>query len=252
MTAEKSTVPAAIVTGGSRGIGAAIAEKLAAAGYDLVIAYRSGEEAAQAAKARCEVIRPEIRVVTVAADVGSEEGCQAIFDAAKNAFGRVDVLVNNAGQTRDGLAMRMSREQFTSVIDTNLTSAFTLSKLCLSLMSRQRKGRIINMSSVAGVYGNAGQANYSASKAGLIGLTKTLAKEMGSRNITVNAVAPGFIETDMTAVLSEDIKSAAIGRIPLGRMGLASDVASVVAFLASDDASYVTGQVIEVSGGLVL
>lgn len=250
--AVSEITPAAIVTGASRGIGAAIAEALAAKGYDLVLVYRSGKDAAEAVKARCEAIRPEIRVITVGADVSMEVDCQHVFTAAKESFGRVDVLVNNAGQTKDGLAMRMSRDQFTSVMDINLTSAFMLSKLCLALMSRQRKGRIINLSSVAGVYGNAGQVNYSASKAGLIGLTKSLAKEMGSRNITVNAVAPGFIETDMTAALSDDIKKAAIARIPLGRLGAAKDVAAVVAFLASDEASYVTGQVIEVSGGLVL
>ena len=252
MTSDSTISPAAIVTGASRGIGAAIAERLASDGYDLVIVYRSGKDAAEAVKARCEAIRPGITVIPVSADVSTEDGCKAVFETAKNAFGRVDVLVNNAGQTKDGLAMRMSLSQFSQVIDINLTSAFMLSKLCLALMTRQKKGRIINMSSVAGVYGNAGQANYSASKAGLIGLTKSLAKEMGSRNITVNAVAPGFIDTDMTASLSDDLKSAAVERIPLGRMGAASDVASVVAFLASEDSSYVTGQVIEVSGGLVL
>lgn len=249
---ENAVTPAAIITGASRGIGAAIAEELAQKGYDLLLVYRTGKEAVEAVKSRCEEIRPGIRVITVAADVSMEDDCQHVFDEAKQNFGRVDVLVNNAGQTKDGLAMRMSREQFCSVIDINLTSAFMLSKLCLALMSRQRKGRIINMSSVAGVFGNAGQANYSASKAGLIGLTKSLAKEMGSRNITVNAVAPGFIETDMTAALSDELKKAAMGRIPLGRLGQAKDVAAVVAFLASDEASYVTGQVVEVSGGLVL
>jgi len=249
---ENAVTPVAIITGASRGIGAAIAETMAAKGYDLMLVYRSGKDAAEAVKVRCEEIRSGIRVITAAADVSSEEDCQKVFDAAKENFGRVDVLVNNAGQTKDGLAMRMSREQFTSVIDTNLTGAFMLSKLCLALMSRQRKGRIINMSSVAGVYGNAGQANYAASKAGMIGLTKSLAKEMGSRNITVNAIAPGFIETDMTAALSDDLKKSAMGRIPLGRLGQAKDVAAVVAFLASDEAAYVTGQVIEVSGGLVL
>jgi len=249
---ENAVTPVAIITGASRGIGAAIAETMAAKGYDLVLVYRSGKDAAEAVKVRCEEVRSGIRVITAAADVSSEEDCQKVFDTVKENFGRVDVLVNNAGQTKDGLAMRMSREQFTSVIDTNLTGAFMLSKLCLALMSRQRKGRIINMSSVAGVYGNAGQANYAASKAGMIGLTKSLAKEMGSRNITVNAIAPGFIETDMTAALSEDLKKSAMGRIPLGRLGQAKDVAAVVAFLASDEAAYVTGQVIEVSGGLVL
>ena len=250
--AENAVTPAAIITGASRGIGAAIAETLAEKGYDLVLVYRSGKEAAEAVKARCEEIRSGIRVIITGADVSMEADCQHIFDVTKEAFGRVDVLVNNAGQTKDGLTMRMSLDQFTSVIDINLTSAFMLSKLCLPLMSRQRKGRIINMSSIAGVYGNAGQANYSASKAGMIGLTKSLAREMGSRNITVNAVAPGFIVTDMTASLSEDLKKAAAARIPLGRLGQAKEVASVVAFLASDEASYVTGQVVEVSGGLVL
>ena len=250
--AENAVTPAAIITGASRGIGAAIAETLAEKGYDLVLVYRSGKEAAEAVKARCEEIRSGIRVIITGADVSMEADCQHVFDVTKEAFGRVDVLVNNAGQTKDGLTMRMSLDQFTSVIDINLTSAFMLSKLCLPLMSRQRKGRIINMSSIAGVYGNAGQSNYSASKAGMIGLTKSLAREMGSRNITVNAVAPGFIETDMTASLSEDLKKAAAARIPLGRIGQAKEVASVVAFLASDEASYVTGQVVEVSGGLVL
>jgi 3-oxoacyl-[acyl-carrier protein] reductase len=219
MTSDNTITPAAIVTGASRGIGAAIAERLAADGYNLVLVYRSGKEAEEAVKARCEAIRPGIEVLPVSADVSTEEGCKAVFETAKSAFGRVDVLVNNAGQTKDGLAMRMSLAQFSSVIDINLTSAFILSKLCLSLMTRQKKGRIINMSSVAGVYGNAGQANYSASKAGLIGLTKSLAKEMGSRNITVNAVAPGFIDTDMTASLSDDLKKAAVERIPLGTHG---------------------------------
>ncbi|MEI8201078.1 MAG: 3-oxoacyl-[acyl-carrier-protein] reductase [Eubacteriales bacterium] len=250
--AENAVTPAAIITGASRGIGAAIAETFAEKGYNLVLVYRSGKEEAEAVKARCEEIQSGIRVIIAGADVSMEADCQHIFDVAKEAFGRVDVLVNNAGQTKDGLTMRMSLDQFTSVIDINLTSAFMLSKLCLPLMSRQRKGRIINMSSIAGVYGNAGQANYSASKAGMIGLTKSLAREMGSRNITVNAVAPGFIETDMTASLSEDLKKAAAARIPLGRLGQAKEVASVVAFLASDDASYITGQVVEVSGGLVL
>lgn len=250
--ADNAVTPVAIITGASRGIGAATAEMLAEKGFDLVLVYRSGKEAAEAVKTRCEEIRSGIRVIIAGADVSMEADCQHIFDVTKEAFGRVDVLVNNAGQTKDGLTMRMSLDQFTSVIDINLTSAFMLSKLCLPLMSRQRKGRIINMSSIAGVYGNAGQANYSASKAGMIGLTKSLAREMGSRNITVNAVAPGFIETDMTASLSEDLKKAAAARIPLGRLGQAKEVASVVAFLASDEASYVTGQVVEVSGGLVL
>lgn len=252
MSDKKDYTPVAVITGASRGIGAAVAEQLVADGFDLVLAYRSGHEAAAAVKASCEGIRSDARVVTVAADVSLESGCQAVFDMAKSTFGRVDVLVNNAGAIKDNFAMRMSLEQFSSIIDINLTSAFMLTKLCLSLMLRQKYGRIINMSSIAGIYGNPGQANYSAAKAGLIAMTKTVAKEMGSRGITANAVAPGFIDTDMTADLPEEIKKAAVARIALGRYGTSADVAGVVSFLASDKASYVTGQVIEVSGGLVL
>jgi len=251
MITEKQR-PVALITGASRGIGAAIAEIFAAKGYDLVLGYRSGKDAIEGVKTSCEAIDKDIHIHTVMADVALEDDCKKLFAETKDTFGRIDVLVNNAGQTKDGLAMRMSWDQFSSVIDTNLTSAFMLSSLSLALMARQRSGRIINISSVAGVYGNAGQANYSASKAGLIGLTRSLSKEMGSRNITVNAVAPGFIETDMTAGLSEELRKAALARISLGRLGKAKEVAEVVAFLASEEAAYVTGQVIEVSGGLVL
>jgi 3-oxoacyl-[acyl-carrier protein] reductase len=249
---ENTVNPVAVVTGASRGIGAAIAEKLAADGFDLLLAYRSGTEAAESVKANCEQIRPGIRVITVSADVSLESGCQLIFDVLKKEFGRVDALVNNAGAIRDNFAMRMSLEQFTSIIDINLTSAFMLTKLCLSLMLRQKSGKIVNMSSIAGIYGNPGQANYSAAKAGLIAMTKTVSKEMGSRNITANVVAPGFIDTDMTLELPEEVRTAAMSRIALGRYGKPEDVANVVSFLVSDSASYVTGQVIEVSGGLVL
>lgn len=242
----------AIVTGASRGIGAQIAKTLAAKGFDLVLVYRSGLTEAEEVKNECRNISPDCQVVTVAADLSLEEDCKHVVDVAKESFGRIDVLVNNAGMTRDGLAMRMSHSQFTQVIETNLTSAFMLSSLCLPVMVKQRKGRIINMASVSGVYGNAGQANYSASKAGMIGMTKSMAKEIGSRNITVNAVAPGFIETDMTEGLNEATKKAALERIPMGRFGKTEDVAALVAFLASEDSGYITGQVIEVSGGLII
>ncbi len=244
--------PVAIVTGASRGIGAAIAKTLAAKGFDLLLSYRSGEEAAKAVQDFCQKQNSAGKVLIKQADVAKEEDCQSLVNFCKDNFGRVDVLVNNAGQTKDGLAMRMSKEQFDSIIDVNLTSAFLLSKMCLALMVKQRSGRIINMTSVAGVYGNAGQANYAASKAGLIGLTKSLAKEVGGRGITVNAVAPGFIETDMTAGLSDEVIKGALERISLKRLGKPEDIAQAVAFLASPDASYITGQVLEVSGGLVL
>jgi len=201
-------------------------------------------------KARCEAIRPGISVLAVSGDVSTEDGCKAIFEAAKNAFGRVDVLVNNAGQTKDGLAMRMSLTQFSEVIDINLTSAFMLSKLCLSLMTRQRKGRIINMSSVAGVYGNAGQVNYAASKAGIIGLTKSVAREAATRGITCNAIAPGFIETEMTDVLSEKIQEQMLTQIPLKRFGKAEEVANTAVFLSEN--TYITGQTISVNGGMYM
>ncbi len=249
---EKEFTPVAMITGASRGIGAEIARKLAGNGYDLVLLDRSGEEESMEVRRACEAIRPGIQIIAISADISLEEDCKHAVAAAKETFGRVDVLVNNAGRTRDGLAMRMDREQFTSVIDTNLTGAFLLCSMCLPLMAKQKHGRIVNMSSVSGIYGNPGQANYSASKAGLIGLTKSLAKEMGSRNITVNAVAPGFIDTSMTAQLPDKTKEAALGRIPAGRFGKPSDVAALIAFLVSEDASYITGQVIEVAGGLVL
>ncbi len=242
----------AIVTGAARGIGAEIARTLARKNYHLVLVDLNVSEDIENVLAECRRIDPEAEVVALGANITIEEDCKHVIDATKETFGRVDLLVNNAGRTKDGLAMRMDREQFVSVIDTNLTGAFVLASLCLPMMVKQKSGRIVNMSSVSGIYGNAGQANYSASKAGLIGLTKSLAKEMGGRGITVNAVAPGFIQTQMTDALPDKVKEAAIERIPLKRFGKPSDVAELVAFLASDEAAYITGQVIEVSGGLVL
>ncbi|NLW88928.1 MAG: 3-oxoacyl-[acyl-carrier-protein] reductase [Clostridiaceae bacterium] len=242
----------AIVTGAARGIGAEIARTLALKGYHIALVDLRLSEELESVKKECVAIQKDCRVILLAADISLEEDCKHAVEATKETFGRVDVLVNNAGRTKDGLAMRMDRDSFSAVIDTNLTGAFMLSSLCLPMMVRQKSGRIINMSSVSGIYGNAGQANYSASKAGLIGLTKSLAKEMGGRGITVNAVAPGFIETQMTDSLPDKVKEAAIERIPLKRFGKPSDVAELVVFLASDEASYITGQVVEVSGGLVL
>lgn len=240
----------ALITGGSRGIGAAIARKLAEAGFDIVLSYHSEAEKAAAVVAQCQELG--VRAMAVQADIGREEDCRRLAQEAREAFGPIGVLVNNAGMARDGLMMRMSLQQFNDVIGANLTGTFLMCRAVLPDMVKARHGRIINLSSVAGLHGNAGQANYSASKAGIIGLTKSLAKEVGSRQITVNAVAPGFIETDMTGSLNETIRQNALNAIDLGRFGKPEDIAGVVAFLASPAAAYMTGQVLEVSGGLTL
>lgn len=241
---------AAIVTGASRGIGRAAALRLAKMGMNIVFTYNSGIEAAEETKALCEA--EGVRVLAVQADVSSSESCDQLVEQTMEAFGRVDVLVNNAGITRDGLIIRMSDKQFDQVIDTNLKGAFYMMRAVSKQMIKQRSGRIINISSVVGVMGNAGQVNYAASKAGVIGMTKSLARELSSRKVTVNAVAPGMIETDMTAVMSEKAKEAMKAAIPLGEMGKPEDIAGTIAFLAGEEGRYITGQVICVDGGMAI
>lgn len=241
---------AAIVTGASRGIGRAAALRLAKMGMNIVFTYNSGIEAAEETKALCEA--EGVRVLAVQADVSSSESCDQLVEQTMEAFGRVDVLVNNAGITRDGLIIRMSDKQFDQVIDTNLKGAFYMMRAVSKQMMKQRSGRIINISSVVGVMGNAGQVNYAASKAGVIGMTKSLARELASRKVTVNAVAPGMIETDMTAVMSEKAKEAMKAAIPLGEMGKPEDIAGTIAFLAGEEGRYITGQVICVDGGMAI
>ena len=240
----------ALVTGATRGIGKAIALELADNGYDIVLNYRSvNDELKQTQK---EIEEKNVNCFLVYGDISKFEDCENIAKQANDEFGRIDVLVNNAGITRDGLIMRMKKEDFESVIDTNLTGTFNMTRNIVPFMIKQKNGRIINLSSVVGITGNAGQTNYSASKAGVIGFTKSLAKEVASRNILVNAIAPGFIETDMTKVLSDNVKEAILNQIPLKRMGEAKEVAKLVKFLVSDDSKYITGQVINVDGGMVM
>jgi 3-oxoacyl-[acyl-carrier protein] reductase len=240
----------AIVTGSSRGIGRAIALELARRGASLVINYHSNAAAAESVVSEIESLGA--RALAVQADVSTAAGAEALATTAVEAFGRIDILVSNAGIVRDMLLMRMSTDDWEAVIETNLTGAFHCAKAVQRTMLRQRSGRIIHISSVSGIMGNAGQANYSAAKAGLIGFTKALARELGSRNITVNAVAPGYIDTDMTAKLPEQVVEGARQLIPLGRLGQPEDVARAVAFLASDDAAYITGHVLVVDGGMVM
>lgn len=240
----------AIVTGGTRGIGRAIALKLADNGANIVINYRNSDKEAEELKAILE--GKGVKVLTVKCDISNFEDSKNLMDKCKEVFGKIDILVNNAGITKDTLIMRMKEEDFDNVIDVNLKGTFNCAKHASAIMLKQRFGKIINMTSVVGIAGNAGQVNYAASKAGVIGLTKSLAKELGSRGITVNAVAPGFINTDMTASLSEKVKEEASKNIPLKRLGDPEDVANLVGFLASDAANYITGQVINVDGGMVM
>ena len=240
----------ALITGATRGIGKQIAITLAKQGYNIALNYRKENEELENTKKEIEKIG--VQILAVKGDVANFEDCENFVTHVIERFGQIDVLVNNAGITKDMLLMRMKKEDFEQVIDTNLVGTFNVTKNVVPYMMKARSGRIINISSVVGISGNAGQTNYSASKAGIIGFTKSLAKEIASRNILVNAVAPGFIETNMTDVLKDDVKQEIAKNIPLKRMGTTQDVANVVKFLASDDSSYITGQVINVDGGMLM
>lgn len=240
----------AIVTGGSRGIGRAVAVRLAKDGMNLVINYRGNSAAAEETERLCRELGAE--VLLVQGDVSRAEDCEKLAAQAKEAFGRVDVLVNNAGITRDGLLARMTEEDFRAVLDVNLVGPWNMMKAVNRIMMKQRYGRIVNLSSVTGLMGNMGQTNYAAAKAGILGMTKSYAREVASRGITVNAVAPGFIDTDMTEAMPEGTKDKIITGIPMGRTGKPEDVAEAVAFLASEQAGYITGEVLRVDGGMAM
>lgn len=240
----------AIVTGGSRGIGRAVAVRLAKDGMNLVINYRGNSAAAEETERMCRELGAE--VLLVQGDVSRAEDCEKLAAQAKEAFGRVDVLVNNAGITRDGLLARMTEEDFRAVLDVNLVGPWNMMKAVNRIMMKQRYGRIVNLSSVTGLMGNMGQTNYAAAKAGILGMTKSYAREVASRGITVNAVAPGFIDTDMTEAMPEGAKDKIITGIPMGRTGKPEDVAEAVAFLASEQAGYITGEVLRADGGMAM
>lgn len=240
----------ALITGGTRGIGRAVAVKLASLGAEVALFYAGNAQAAE--EALRDVRAKGVRAVAYQCDVSDGEAVNKAVAEARGALGPFDILVNNAGITRDGLSMRMREEDFRRVVDVNLTGAFLVSKAVMPDFIRKRAGRIINISSVAGLMGNAGQANYSAAKAGMIGLTKTLARELAARNITVNAVAPGFIKTEMTGAMKEEVLAQALKAVPLNRIGEAEEIAEAVAFLAGDASGYITGQVLQVDGGLYI
>jgi 3-oxoacyl-[acyl-carrier protein] reductase len=240
----------AIVTGGSRGIGRAVALRLAAEGANVAISYRSNDDAAQET---AEAVREAgVECAVFKGDVASTEDVQVLFEGVRGTFGRLDILVNNAGVTRDNLLMRMKEEEFDEVLRTNLGGTYLCTRAALRPMIRARWGRIVNVSSVVGLVGNAGQANYAASKAGIIGFTKSVAREVAQRGITANAVAPGYVETELTGSLPENVKEAIRTQVPMGRFGEAEEVAEVVTFLAGEGAGYLTGQTIAVDGGMTM
>lgn len=243
-------MPTALITGATRGIGKAIAIKLSKEGFNIAINYRKENEELNSLKK--EIEENNVKCEFVKGDVSNYEDAERFVKETVQKLGSIDVLVNNAGITKDMLLMRMKKDDFEQVIDTNLVGTFNVTKNVINYMMKARKGNIVNISSVVGISGNGGQTNYSASKAGIIGFTKSLAKEVASRNIRVNAVAPGFIKTDMTDSLKDDIKDEISKNIPLKRMGTAEDVANVVRFLVSEDSSYITGQVIQVDGGMLM